>query len=278
MDTKGPELSFVDIGVYRLERSHNDGIGGDGGEELVKTSTLYQTIYDDIALSWNTTDADSGVRNVTWMAGSLPFTDDKHIETSLIDDQIPLRAVTMQPGETVMFTVQSTDFAGNHRTLISPALTVDVTAPVIQGFTCSKYLSIVHNQLKCTWAETLDEESLIDHIKIGVGDDQAVDNLIQYSNLTVREKQWSILVSEQIIGTANETVYITLSLENTLGLQSVAIAEVTVNKTPPVGGNVAVTTEEVVSRDMVPVACQRSISTVTVSVTGFTDYESEIER
>ena len=277
MDTEAPELSFVEIGVYQLENSgNNDTI--ESNKLDLEATRLYQTSYDDIALRWNTTDEESGVGNVTWMAGSLPFNDNKHTETHVIDDQIPLRAVTMQAGETIVFTLQSSDLAGNHRTLISPAITVDTTAPLIQDFTCTQHLSTSKAQLHCTWAETLDEESPLNLIRIGLGNEQTMDDLIQYNNLTSTEREWSAVVSKQALAMANDTIFVTLSVDNVLGLESYAVAEVIVDKTPPVGGSVAVVSQEIVDEIPIPVSCQRSISTISVSVNGFNDPETEIDR
>ena len=68
------------------------------------------------------------------MAGTLPLQDDKHTSTLSTDRQIPIRAVTMEAGETIIFSVIATDLAGNIREAVAPALTVDVTEPVVEGF------------------------------------------------------------------------------------------------------------------------------------------------
>ena len=68
------------------------------------------------------------------MAGTLPLEDDKYPATLSTDRQIPIRAVTMEAGETIIFSVIATDLAGNVREAVAPALTVDVTEPLIEGF------------------------------------------------------------------------------------------------------------------------------------------------
>ncbi len=82
--------------------------------------------------------------------------------------QIPLNAISMSPGQTLLFTVQAEDFAGNRITVTSPPLTIDTTPPLISGLTCSpRYLSRARSQLSCEWETTLDEESPVDRVVIG---------------------------------------------------------------------------------------------------------------
>ena len=57
-------------------------------------------------------------------------------------------SVMLEIGETVMFSVQAADHAGNTETVISPPLTIDTTAPLIREFTCNKYLSKAQSMVR----------------------------------------------------------------------------------------------------------------------------------
>ena len=68
------------------------------------------------------------------MAGNLPSHDNIHAATETTDNQIPMLAVTLDHGQTVMFTVESRDEAGNIAVASPPPLTIDITPPIVEGF------------------------------------------------------------------------------------------------------------------------------------------------
>ena len=76
-------------------------------------------------------------------------------------------SVSMENGQTLLFSVQATDFAGNKATMVSPPLTIDITPPVVSGLTCNRYLSIGQNLLTCHWETTMDSESPVNNVFIG---------------------------------------------------------------------------------------------------------------
>ena len=76
-------------------------------------------------------------------------------------------SVSMHPGQTLMFTVQATDFAGNKATVTSPPLTIDISPPLIVDLSCTPYLSRARSQLSCSWETTVDEESPVNDVIIG---------------------------------------------------------------------------------------------------------------
>ena len=218
MDIEEPDLSMVAVGVYQVNTS--DG----------ELTSLYQLEYDDIPLEWNVTDEDSDVANVTWSVGSLPYSSDIHPETNILDSQIPLRSITMQPGETIFFTVQATDFAGNQATLVSPSLTVDTSPPVIERFSCSRYISLAQSELNCTWSTALDGESPISELAIGLGSEQLQDDMVTFTKLYFVDQQWTVILSPDVILSANSTGYVSLKVTNMVKMESVALAEVIIGK------------------------------------------------
>jgi hypothetical protein len=73
----------------------------------------------------------------------------------------------MSPGQTLMFTVQAVDFAGNKATVTTPPLTIDITPPVISELTCTPYLSRARSELSCSWETTVDGERPLNRVIIG---------------------------------------------------------------------------------------------------------------
>ena len=56
-------------------------------------------------------------------------------------------SVVMRAGETVMFSLQAVDLAGNKATVISPPLTIDTTPPIITDLECNTFLSKARSQV-----------------------------------------------------------------------------------------------------------------------------------
>lgn len=266
IDTAGPELSLVTIGTYQFNTTDGD------------TTTLYQLEYDDIPLEWDIADEDSGVANVTWMAGWTPYSSNKHPETSVMDSQIPFLAVTMQPAETVIFTIHATDFAGNQRTLISPTLTIDTTPPVIEGLHCTPYLSLLQSALHCSWLLTVDEETPVGDVAIGFGTAQLLDDLVPFTTLSLLDRQWTTILEPDVIVSTNSTTYVSLRVKNSINIEAVALAEVVIDTTPPVPGSISVVTPENHNVPLQAKLCQRSASTIVVTIQDFQDAVSGIAR
>jgi hypothetical protein len=83
VDTEGPVIIIMNLGLFGMDNVTDDLL-----HTLNSDDPIYQSQYDSIDLRWNATDDTSDVANVTWMAGSMPGSDDKHAEVMTIDDQV----------------------------------------------------------------------------------------------------------------------------------------------------------------------------------------------
>ena len=81
VDIEPPSIVLTTVGLHGInnDTEHTQPLN------TQQTQPLYQAQYDSIDLRWNATDQTSDVSNVTWMAGSLPLSDDIHEETQTQD-------------------------------------------------------------------------------------------------------------------------------------------------------------------------------------------------
>jgi hypothetical protein len=123
-------------------------------------------------------------------------------------------SVVMDNGNTVIFTVQATDFAGNEVTMITPPLTIDTTQPLITYMVCNVFLSMAQSELSCTWDTTLDEESPLVVVIIGLGTEQLMDNLVEFRRMVITEQTWAVLLEDEIFEAFNGTAVVSLMADN----------------------------------------------------------------
>ena len=130
-------------------------------------------------------------------------------------------AVVMRHGETVIFSLQATDNAGNTATAISPPLTIDTTPPLISSLSCNKYLSKARSHLSCAWETAIDEESPLDWVRIGLGTEQRTDDVLTFYGVRLTERTWSATIPDRVFDAAaaavNESttsVWVSLLVEN----------------------------------------------------------------
>ena len=212
------------------------------------------------------------------MAGSLPHAGDKHPEANSLDNQIPFLAISMQDGETILFSLEATDMAGNKAQLVTPPLTIDVDPPVVSDFTCSAIISVANSQLTCQWQTVLDEHSPVDVMKIGFGTEQLLDDLVPFTHSSIIEHSWSVMLMSETFALVNGSGFVTYSTSNKVNLESYSLAEVIVDNSAPEVGDVGVITPDVPNEPMTFKPCQRSVTTMKVILSGFSDPESGIAR
>ena len=137
-----------------------------------------------------------------------------------------MMSLVMRNGETVIFSVQARDFAGNLATAISPPLTIDTTPPVISDLSCTKYLSKARSQLTCQWETTVDEESSLHSVRIGLGTEQQADNMLAFYHVKLTERTWQTMIAEHVFESFSGTAVVSLLVMNAVQEESGAYLEV----------------------------------------------------
>lgn len=203
--------------------------------------------------------------------------EDIHEWTSSERFEIDVNEVQLLHGETVYFTISSTDSAGNMETLSSQPLTIDTTGPIVEGFTCTDSISIAQTYIKCKWKLNVDQESPIKNKKISVGTSQFDDSIVKFQQIPDDITEWMNNVDVNSVSNVSEIV-ITLAASNEVNNEAGVFTHVVLDTTPPQPGILHIVTPVEPGEDLVPQVCQLSASTMQLQWTNFVDDESGIDR
>ena len=74
-------------------------------------------------------------------------------------------------------------------------------------------------QITCIWETTLDFESPITSVHIGVGREQQIGDLVPFQELSLLEKTWSVQLVDSIFDIHNGTAFVSLMVDNTVSMK-----------------------------------------------------------
>ena len=72
-------------------------------------------------------------------------------------------------------------------------------------------------QVSCTWESSLDAESPLVEVQVGVGSDQLRDDLVPFTKVTIKETSWSFMLEDSVFDVyENATAVVSLLADNTV--------------------------------------------------------------
>ena len=266
VDYGKPDISIMQQGLF------DESIVSLPSNQLA--NVLYQTQYDRVQFKWNASDAQSEVNYTENSIGSLPYLNDfsYYVEKQ---DTLICASTTMSPGQTSYMTALAADEAKNIQIVVSQPITIDDSPPLLENFSCTKYLSFVAPVIKCEWDSVMDNESPITNLIIGLGLKQNSDNIHKFEKISLMDRTWLWNSQNHENLFLNKTIFVTLQAINSVNLSSSAYVVVIYDFTPPAQGIVAILDQTTESSDT---SCQLVTSSLVISWSRFDDQESGIQR
>lgn len=145
-------------------------------------------------------------------------------------------------GQTYYLNIGVVDKAGNEIVITSPSITVDTTAPTIQNYMCTPFISERRSLIKCNWDMIQDQESMITKLLVGVGKNETTPDISDYHEIPIQKRSWIRDVYARIKSNSVEKVYVIIKLINGAELITAQPFEILVDRTPPVKGKVEIIT------------------------------------
>jgi hypothetical protein len=244
---------------------------------------FYQSFTDTLDLVWNASDH-SGMTDLGVRVGSLPLTDTILLRMeSLIDQsstyELSPGAVQVHAGQFVFVSVDGTDEGGNVKVVVSHPVAADISPPAIHNLSCTQILSVEASVLRCTWDALEEDESHLAAVKMGIGSQGDLDDLIPFSNIDVGRLQWTQDL-RHLLYANNETssVFMTIWLQNVLNQTGLHTHSSLIDRTAPLPGIVKFVTTLNGTEGISDLICQIPTTYVEVYLDGADDPESGVDQ
>lgn len=228
LDTTPPQVRMTEFGERKITHE-------------ITSYTLYQDHTHTPAFRWNSSDS-SGIKKSWWSVGSLPSIDDIYKKSFSDKNFIPAGTMSFSNGQTYYLNIGVVDKAGNEIVITSPSITVDTTAPTIQNYMCTPFISERRSLIKCNWDMIQDQESMITKLLVGVGKNETTPDISDYHEIPIQKRSWIRDVYARIKSNSVEKVFVIIKLVNGAELITAQPFEILVDRTPPVKGKVEIIT------------------------------------
>lgn len=259
IDHTPPKISLLKIGVH---------------ENLTNERRLYQEQDDSLEFHW--TLEDNAVEPVFIQIGSIRGQSD-HSSFVTTDNMLAPGTVPLHHAQVVNILITAKDSAGNKIRSFSPSLIIDITQPSINDFSCSKHISHQESEITCSWKSITDKESLIKYASIAVGNAENQEKWLPYTILSPNMLAWKQDTRNYWLQ-HKDSLYVSMKVQNGMTKQVISQAMAIRDDTPPMKGQVYITTAPDGSASDEHVYCQLQQRTVVVKWTGFQDEESGLTR
>ncbi|XP_062567667.1 uncharacterized protein LOC134229900 [Saccostrea cucullata] len=264
LDTIPPEIKIIEFGEKIIDSD-------------LKGETLYLDRTDAASVRWNSSDS-SGIAETWWSIGTLPGKDDLHQRTFTRINFIPAGAASFTNGQTFYLNIGATDNARNKKIVTSPAITIDITAPVITDYHCTPFISDRRSLVECQWGMVQDQESMITKVFVGVGTNETVPDISEFHEIPMLKRNWIRDMHTKLKNNLVSKIYIIIKVINGVGLISVKPYEISVDRTPPEKGRVEIITSLDLDQPPNRQLCQIPQTFIEVRTFGWIDKESELLR
>ncbi|XP_021370398.1 uncharacterized protein LOC110461300 [Mizuhopecten yessoensis] len=266
IDTTIPTISAISPPENDTDYVHNN-------------QNLFIRNVDSPVLHWEVFDS-SHIRSMKWGAGSLPYLDDLHKLSETSQYRLQLGDLSISSGETFWLYVTAEDTAGNIGLSLSPPITSDTTAPLINNLHCDPTTSMKYGIVTCNWDAEEEFESNLIGLEIAIGTSEDLQTILTYTAIHIEKQQWSKDIKTDIASLQVTALYVSFRVSNILNFVQDYVVKLDIDNTPPVIESVVITTSMETGNDVQTShqQCQIPTSYVEVTLGTLEDAESPIER